>query len=136
MEHIKNNKVVLSLVILGIFAIAFLLISFQVKMAYGSAPSGLNGNVATTTAYTLVAQTAMLVAATSTPACSARIITTTSSAVMLTFADIGVAPTFLTGHLQLASTTVVYDSGTVGCGPVRAFGVGASNSTLTVSESR
>lgn len=63
--------------------------------------------------------------ATSTANCNARVITTSGeSGIRLIFGDTtnrGLASTTLSstfGHLQLASTTVVYDSGLYGCGNV------------------
>ena len=69
--------------------------------------------------------------------CKARVVTTRgSSAIMLSFGDTtGFGSTTLSGtagHLQLASTTVVYDSGLYGCGRMTAFGW--SSSTVTISE--
>lgn len=98
------------------------------------------GNIAfmATTSMQAVNTTASLLFATS--SCSARIVSTVASPVMLTFYDasstsIGLnVPSGVFGHLQAASTTVVYDSGQYGCGTMRAFSFVAS--TITVSESR
>jgi hypothetical protein len=55
---------------------------------------------------------------------------------MLTFNDYaGQTPTGAFGHLQAASTTVVYDSGLYGCGAVKIYGFDA-NSVITVTETR
>lgn len=64
--------------------------------------------------------------------CSSRIITTVAQPVMLSFHS-SVVPTALAGHLQAASTTVVYKSDDYGCGAVSAYGYTAST-TITTSE--
>ena len=98
----------------------------------GSAPSGLPATVATTSAPT-VGNTALRIFATS--SCSARIITTYASSIMLTFTDKdGDVPSAILGHLQPASTTVAYDSGLYGCNTVRAYGF--VSTAIWVSESR
>lgn len=80
-----------------------------------------------------VGTTGVLVFATST--CSARIVTTYASPVMITFSDrIGQVPTGTYGHLQAASTTVAYDGGLYGCGAMKMYGF--VSSAITVSESR
>ena len=97
-----------------------------------SAPSGLKAVAATTTAQA-VTTTQSLVFATST--CSARVVSTVSSPIMIGFSDIqGLVPTGVQGHLQAASTTVVYDSGTFGCDAMRIMSF--VNSTITVTETR
>jgi hypothetical protein len=100
-----------------------------------SAPSGLPATVATSSA-ALVNTTASMLFATSTAGqCSARIVTTYASPIMLTFSDyIGQSPTGQFGHLQGASTTVAYDSGLYGCGLVKAYSF--VSQTITISESR
>lgn len=95
-----------------------------------SAPSGLPATVATTS-IAAVSPTASTIFATST--CSARVVSTQGSAIMLTFSDYANhTPTATFGHLQLASTTVAYDSGQYGCGRVKAYSFAAQ--TLTVSD--
>jgi hypothetical protein len=100
----------------------------------GGAPSGLSSRVATTSAIT-VGTTAQTVFATSTN-CASRIITTAAQPIMLTLNDYaGHTPTGSFGHLQAASTTVVYDSGLYGCGAVKIYGFTA-NTVITVTETR
>jgi hypothetical protein len=54
---------------------------------------------------------------------------------MLTFSDYAnQTPTGVFGHLQAASTTVVYDSGQFGCDRVKAYSFGASTITITEAE--
>lgn len=65
-------------------------------------------------------------------ACASRIISTGgNSAIMISF-DPNIAPNGVVGHLQLASTTVAYNSELYGCGAVTAYGF--SSSTITVSD--
>ncbi len=64
--------------------------------------------------------------------CSSRIITTVAQPVMLSFHS-SVVPTALAGHLQAASTTIVYKSDDYGCGAISAYGYTAST-TITTSE--
>lgn len=104
----------------------------EYQTAHASAPSGLQATIATTSNPT-VNTTAALVIATS--SCSARIITTYASPIMITFSDVqGSIPTGLFGHLQAASTSIAYDSGLYGCGAVRIYSFVAQN--ITVSDSR
>lgn len=99
-------------------------------VARSAAPDGVFGLVATSTNPT-VDTTARVVFATST--CSARVVSTTASPVMMTFAD-GYTPTATYGHVQGASTTVAYDASLYGCGQVRIYSFVAGN--ITVSEIR
>lgn len=71
--------------------------------------------------------------------CDARVITTASSPIFISFGETGVpgdiSSTTLNnavGHLQLASTTVVYDSGLYGCAQWYVYGL--ASSTITISE--
>ena len=128
------NKLKIVGIILGIVAICFVIYgSVGVnKSKFGSASSGLPSSIATSSNPT-VGTTAVLLFATST--CASRVITTVASPVMLTFSDNqGKVPTAVYGHLQGASTTVVYDSGLYGCDAVRAYGF--VSSAISVSESR
>lgn len=69
-----------------------------------------------------------------TTSCTARIITTYANPVMLTFSDVlGQSPSGTFGHLQPASTTVVYDAGEYGCGKVKAYGYTATTSITFTS---
>ena len=64
--------------------------------------------------------------------CSARIITTVASAIMLSFGQMSsTTPSGTIGHLQAASTTVAYDSGLYGCGLVTAYAFSSTTITLT-----
>lgn len=102
------------------------------SVAYGSAPSGLQGEIATSTRLNVAATSVITLIGTTT--CSSRIVTTGQSAIALTFSDIqGAVPTGLAGggHLQAASTTEVYDSGLYGCGRMKAYSYTASNIYIT-----
>lgn len=124
------QKIFLALIITSII---FIVIIKTPK--FGSAPTGQPATVATTTLSRTVGTSQTLLFATST--CTSRIISTTNGAVYLTFSDVqGIQPTAITGHLQLGSTTVAYDSGLYGCDAVRAISATGGNVTVTVSEGR
>lgn len=96
-------------------------------------------DLATTTAVGPQAVPAARVFTTNTT-CNARVITTQgASAVMISFGEPitpgNISSTSLSGtvgHLQLASTTVAYDSGIYGCGQWHVWAW--ASSTITVSE--
>lgn len=91
-------------------------------------------NIATSTYAYPVGTSQIVLFATST--CSSRIVTTRDIAVSLSFNEAaGRVPTAIAGHVQTASTTVVYDSEQYGCGAVRAVSTGAAT-TVHVSEAR
>lgn len=72
--------------------------------------------------------------------CAARVITTKGSYINFTLDDANggdVASTTVgstIGHLQAASTTVIYDGATFGCGSVWAYS--PASTTITVSETQ
>jgi hypothetical protein len=110
----------------------FVAILFSQNLAKASAPIGLQAYVATSSAPT-VGTSPSLVFATST--CSARVITTYASPIMISLSDVqGFTPSATQGHLQAASTTVVYDSGLYGCGAVRIYSF--VSGAITVTETR
>lgn len=118
-------------------AIALILWASQMEKAQGGAPSGLYSTISTTSQVT-ASSSARVIMATSTN-CASRIITTKASAIMLAFTDdnqggVPFNPTAALGHLQAASTTVVYDGALYGCNAIKAFGY--IESDLTVSETR
>ena len=105
----------------------------SVNQANASAPSGLQATIATSSFQGVVINTAELVFATS--SCSSRTITTGDTNVRLVFSDVlGQRPTGTNGHLQVASTTVTYDSGLYGCDAVWVYPYGTA--TLTLTEAR
>lgn len=70
-----------------------------------------------------------------TSTCSTRIISTEAGAVRLTFSDyLGERPTALNGFAQAASTTVVYEAETYGCGAVYVYPM--TTGILTIAEYR
>ncbi len=120
------NRIVTLSIILGMIVLTSLLLT---EKTFGSAPVGLATSVASTTSQ-VVSTTARLLVATST--CDARIITSRAQPLMLTFSDYnGATPTAQFGHLQSASTTVVYDSGQYGCGAVKVYAYGTDSITVT-----
>lgn len=124
------NRIVTLGIIVAMIALTAMLLT---EKTFGSAPSGLPATLATSTMLTLASRTATTVLATST--CAARIVSTTDKQIMLTFSDYNnAAPSGTFGHMQLASTTVVYDSGVYGCGLVKVWGDAATN--ITVTETR
>ena len=117
-------------VLIAILAAVFVL--NDTMSAHASAPTGLQSLIATSS-NPAVSTTPVIVFATST--CAARVITTGASPIMITFADIAQgAPSGLYGHLQAASTTVVYDGGQVGCGALRVYSF--TSQVISVSEAR
>lgn len=125
------NRLIGLATVVGLIVFAFVLLS---NKTFGSAPVGLPTSVATTSQFT-VTTTQQRALATST--CDARIVTTTTGAVMLSFTDLqGFVPTPILGHLQLASTTVVYDSGQYGCGAMRVISATGATSVVIISETK
>ena len=117
---------------------------------FSSAPTGIKSVIATTSSMTVFYSTskspqvfgpALLFSANT--SCTARVISTVGSSIMLYFSTTTIGPTSATGtanvnsalgHVQAASTTAVYDSGLYGCENVGAYSDGTS--TITVTEFR
>lgn len=121
--------------ILAMLLAAYISGSYTLR-AGASAPPGLQADMlnATSSSATLAATTATLLFATTTGSCSARVISTGASAIKLTFTDNkGQRPTGIYGHVQIASTTVAYDSGLFGCGAVYGYSYAAQALDLTES---
>ncbi len=104
---------------------------FKDSVVFASAPSGLPATVATSS-NPIVTSTGNLIFATST--CTARIISTATSSIMIKFNGVGGAPTSSFGHWQGASTTVAYDSGQYGCEALSIYSF--SSQLITVTETR
>ena len=116
--------------IIGIVVLGLVLRPTVSVRPLGQATSGLVANVASSTSES-VSTTAGVIVSTST-ACASRVITSRAQPLMLTFSDYaGQTPTGTFGHLQTASTTVVYDSGVYGCGLVKAYAFGTDTITVT-----
>lgn len=129
----KTLQTISILVGVTIIMVGISLIKNQNK--FGSAPTGLQASVATSTLAYPVGTSQAILFATST--CSSRVVSTRAEAVMLSFNEsTGQVPTATTGHLQLGSTTVVYDSGQFGCGTVRAISATGGATSVGVTESR
>ena len=128
---LTNRHIIAAFIALGL-TVFVLNLSTGLFNAQASAPSGLPATIATTSSQILTAATAELVVATS--SCSSRVITTSGSAVMMTFsANQGLIPSGFFGHLQAASTTVAYDSGLYGCNALTMYSF--TTQYVTVSES-
>ena len=112
------------------FVAAFSL-NLNLQGVQGAAPGGLQANVASTSAIA-VNGTANNIFATTT--CASRVVTTRGNQIYFTVGnEAGQDPVVGgLGHLQLASTTEVYDSGTYGCGMWKAISQVAT--TITVTE--
>ncbi len=116
--------------LLMIFSVIYLMGSY-VPHAFSSAPSGLQATVATTSRPTVSATANLIMASSS---CSARVISTATSSIMIGFSDNqGFVPSAMQGFFQAASTTVSYDSGQYGCGALRIFSF--QTQAITVLES-
>ena len=132
MEKIFNNRWSIVVILAAIALTAFLVFQNASKVE-GAAFTGLSTTIATTTNPS-VGTTALVIIATSTN-CASRIITSRAAPLMLTFSDYNNAtPTATFGHLQPASSTVVYDSGLWGCGKVKAYAY--TTDTITVTETQ
>lgn len=126
------NRIISITIILGMIVLTAM---FLTQKAFGSAPSGLQASVATSTLAYPVGTSQTILFATST--CASRVITTRDVPVSLSFNEsVGQVPTATSGHVQLASTTVVYDSGQYGCGTVRVVSTTVGATTVHVTESR
>ena len=105
----------------------------------GAASSGLQSTIATSSQLRVGPQAKILAFTAST--CVSRVISTAGQAIQISFGtypasgDATTTPASGVGHIQAASTNVVYDSGIYGCGNVGIFGESAST-TITVSEFR
>lgn len=133
MQNTLQRYSTIGFIVITMFLTLLTIMSFTSQKASASAPSGLPAVVATTTNPTLTGGTAAALMATST--CAARTITTSASAIMLTFSDYaGQTPTGSFGHLQAASTTATYDSGQIGCGLMKGYSF--TTQVITVTEAR
>lgn len=124
-----------ALALVGLFALTViaLVLSLSTRPAIADSLPGVVAPIATTSNPT-VTSSASLVFATS--SCSARVVTTYASPVMITFGDVAGngGPTATFGHLQAASTTAIYSSNQVGCGALRIYSF--TSQAITVSEAR
>jgi len=130
------NRMVLMGIILGMIALTAMLLT---QISLGSAPSGLPATVATSSTITVgphkpnTASSTVSVFVKS--GCSSRVISTRETAIELRFSNTmfsstTVNPAANAGIHQLASTTVVYDSGQYGCGFVSVFGYATTSISI------
>ncbi len=127
------TKVLLTFAI-GLSLTALYFASNKSSVFLGSATAGLPATIATTTQFAVTTSQQLAIA---TSSCTSRVVSTRTAAVMLTFSDItGFVPTAILGHLQVGSTTVVYDSGVYGCGAVRVISATGAGDTITISDVR
>ena len=97
---------------------------------------GLEAETATTSQNSLIGGSVSTLIATSS-ACATRVITTKASPILLTFSEVqNSLPSATTGHLQAASTTVVYSAQDFGCDNVKGLTADGTNSVITISETR
>lgn len=135
----KTQSISLALIGLALFILAGILMLKPLYQAEGSAFTGTRAFLQTATTTAVGPQDGEDTIFASNETCNARVVTTRGdSAIMLSFGDKtngDFSSTTLSGtvgHLQLASTTVVYDSGLYGCGRWTVYAW--ASSTLTVSE--
>jgi len=137
MTYIKQNKIE-TLIVLCLFAVLVGISFFWNKTeTQGSAPSGLPATVIVRD-YIAVGPQQNMILFDPEKYCASRVITTYASPIMLNFSTSTSAATSTEllsgakGHLQLASTTIAYDSGLYGCDYITAYAF--SSTTITVSE--
>ena len=129
----KILKVIGFMALAAVVTLAAFWISNDLPKAIGSAPAGMRADTGSTSVITLASATRNQMFATST--CIARAVTTTSTPIMIQFTDHETYPTTANGHLQLGSTTVMYDAGTYGCGLWRAVSIsGAAGQNVFVTQ--
>ena len=98
--------------------VALLAIKQIPELSFGGATPGLYSTVSSSSE-TRIGSTSAETIFHTTFDCTARVISTTGRAIMLSFGS--TTPTAVVGHVQAASTTVAYDSEIYGCGQVRAY---------------
>ena len=129
----KTSHIVLVIVAVLLLASSylFLISNREVRAADATQLAAtIKSNYGATTTNPTVGPIAETIFATS--SCAARIISTKASALRLSFN--GASSTGELGHLQLASTTEVYDAGQWGCGRVTAYSF--VSQLLYISESQ
>lgn len=133
------NKITLGFSITAL-VLAVLFVAFQSQLVIGSATDGLATAQAMATTTTVGPSDGRITIFNANDTCTSRVITTKATAIALFFGDPtngDLASTTLTGvngHIQAASTSVMYDSGLYGCD--KWTGYAAASTTITVSEFR
>ena len=138
MNTLKEKITAGRLSLAGLLILLATLVLPSAPIKLGSAPSGLQGNVASSTIPLAVGPQEVKTVFSVSGQCNARIISTAGQPIMLSFATSSSAalrnkPTATYGLQQAASTTVNYDSGVYGCSEVTAYGANAST-TITIIE--
>ena len=136
MEKTLNKSEISLWVVLGLLTIlAGIEAVSRFPNAFGSAPSGLPANLATSSTISVGSSTVVTLFSTDL-FCASRIITTQLQPMFISFGS--TTPSNIAGHYQAASTTVAYDSGLYGCGQWRAvtqeIKPNESTTTATLSE--
>ena len=139
-KKMKIDKIILAVIVIVLgFVIYGSFKSKPENKPLGQATSGLPSTLAIATTTAVGPQVNKTIFS-SNSVCTARVIGTAGSAVMITFGDPvngDVSSTTLTsmvGFTQVASTTIGYDSGIYGCGRWSAYGI--ASSTITTTEMR
>lgn len=135
----QKNVAAIAIAFAMILGFMFAFMSYRPSIASAGSTQGLWSSVSTTTTKNVGPQQIIPLFGTTTRetafACSARIITTVASPIMIEFASAGsTTVSGMIGHLQPASTTVAYDGGLFGCGYWTAYAF--SSTTITVTETR
>ena len=136
-KKIATTLVAIALVVIALIAYIF---GLQERSTFAAAPPGVPATMATTSQITIGPGSGgdgvnEIIFATS--SCTARVISTVASPIMLSFTlsnGSTTLPSGTSGLLQGASTTIAYDSELYGCGAVVAYGF--STSTISISEAR
>lgn len=127
----KTNKITLGLIIGTIFFALTIPFLFQPAKPVSGATLTFNVPKVSTSSTVGVGPGSNIQAlSTTTPGCINRVITTQNNPILLSFN--GVTPSAQNGHWQTGSTTVSYDNGAFGCGPIIAYGYSSSTLTVTV----
>lgn len=135
------NKETLKKIAMGVWLIVGVAIlayfgSNAIPSSQGSAPGGYSTNWSTSSQITLSNNIAYTLFATSTPGCISRVITTRQGQfITIKFGDYAGTVSDNSGHSQLSSTTVAYDSAIYGCGLWTATALGTTSAVgISVTE--
>lgn len=147
------NKILLGSIAAFILAFTGLVVTFQYHVAkdevipvFGGVSQGTEGSIATSTTLDAPSRTAFTASSGRTAtssACSSRTISTGGAGIRLSFATttpfngtpyFQVTTSVTAGHIQAASTTVVYDSQFWGCGAIQIWSDAAQ--VITIGETQ
>lgn len=124
----KNKLLFAAAIMFAVGVIGLLLASTQSASAQSA---GLHSRIASSSTIVVGIQQNQTLF-TANDICAARVISTAAEAIMLSFSS-AITPSGTEGHVQAASTTVVYPAEQYGCGAVTAYGHTGST-TITKSE--